>query len=474
MCAVLVVARAFKIDPDTWWHIVVGQQILSTHSWPVTDAYSFTAAGANWMAYEWLAEVVLAFVMGSAGLYGLLGLLIVLASTITLLTYYYAFLRCGDSKSAFVATALTLPFAGVWFTVHPQLFGYAFLLIVLVCLEHFRQGRRWVLWLLPLVFLLWVNTHGTFVFGFLALGVYWACGLVDVRSGSIVADRWPVAARLQMTWVALVSLLACCVTPYGSRLLTYPLELMLWQHEATAKMTSWQPIPLNRWDGKLFLVYVLIFVVALAALRPTLRLEDLTLWLFAVYMTALHTRTLPLFAIVFAPMLAELLARWIPPYEPEKDQHVLNVLVIAALTLCAINALPSQDTLEETVRRVFPRAAVDYLRQHSPTEPMFNDLGSGGYLLYARGMDHRVFIDGRLDIYAYTGVLSDYFHITELDPNALELLGKYHIQSCLMPRNAPLVTLLVASPEWRNVYSDGVSTLFVRRQVKVVRTTGER
>src|SRR5580704_11758480 len=37
--------RSFQIDPDLWWHIKVGEDILATHRWPTTDAYSFTVAG---------------------------------------------------------------------------------------------------------------------------------------------------------------------------------------------------------------------------------------------------------------------------------------------------------------------------------------------------------------------------------------------------------------------------------------------
>src|SRR5271154_5161903 len=50
--AALFGARERLPDPDTWWHIAVGQHILDTHSWPTTDPYSFTATGVHWIAYE--------------------------------------------------------------------------------------------------------------------------------------------------------------------------------------------------------------------------------------------------------------------------------------------------------------------------------------------------------------------------------------------------------------------------------------
>src|SRR5215469_5638544 len=38
--------RIFHVDPDVWWHIKVGQDILRTHHWPTSDSYSFTVSGA--------------------------------------------------------------------------------------------------------------------------------------------------------------------------------------------------------------------------------------------------------------------------------------------------------------------------------------------------------------------------------------------------------------------------------------------
>ena len=43
----LVGVRLRTPDPDTWWHIAVGQRILDTHKWPTSDPYSFTASGMH-------------------------------------------------------------------------------------------------------------------------------------------------------------------------------------------------------------------------------------------------------------------------------------------------------------------------------------------------------------------------------------------------------------------------------------------
>ena len=78
---------------------------------------------------------------------------------------------------------------------------------------------------------------------------------------------------------------------------------------------------------------------------------------------------------------------------------------------------PSREQLETAIAREFPVKAVEYLRRHSVAGPMWNDPGWGGYLLWALGPDHKVFIDGRLDFYEHAGVLSDFIHIVKLEPD---------------------------------------------------------
>ena len=188
--AVFVAGSIFSVDPDLWWHIRVGQEILSTHHWPTTDPYSFTVAGQPWIAYEWLGEVLFGGIARIAGLQGLMALLIVLASAVILALYGYTTLRSGNSKAGFVACAVLYALTTPFFSMRPQMLGYFFLILTLIALERFRQGKPRFLWFLPLVFLLWVNTHGSFIIGLGTIFVYWLAGLKKFELGGIEARQW--------------------------------------------------------------------------------------------------------------------------------------------------------------------------------------------------------------------------------------------------------------------------------------------
>lgn len=461
--AVFAASRAFLVDPDVWWHIKVGQAILATHHLPTTDIYSFTASGQPWITPEWLGEVLLASVFRVAGVRGLYVLLVVLGSAIILGLCRLATIRSGNSKAGIAAAAALLLLAYTCYSVRPQMMGYVFLIVTMIALEMFRRGRKWALWVLPPLFLVWVNTHGSWIIGLGALFVYWVCGLWEFRLGSIEAKRWSANERGRISLAFVLCFIAVMVTPYGTKLAGIPFRFAFGLPLNTAGIEEWLPMPFNLPIGKIFLVLVLGFFLAQMALGLRWRLAELVLLFGGTVMACLHARFVLIFVSFFAPALAVVLAQWLSPYSRAKDKYILNAILMASVVAGMVRYFPSQAELEQKVAERFPVKAVEYLRSHAVPRPMFNAYFFGGYLVDALGPQQKVFIDGRGELYEPSGVFNDYLRVTNLAPDGLDVLRRYGIQSCLLQRNEPLASVLAALPEWREVYSDETSALFVRR-----------
>ena len=455
--------RNFSVDPDVWWHIKVGATLLSTHRFPTMDPYSFTSAGSPWIAYEWLGESLLGAVERAWGLSGLMALDLVLTAAILFALYVLATLRSGNSKAAFITCAVFLPLVYPSCTLRPQMLGYFFLVLSLIILERFRQGHTGALWFLPPLFLVWVNIHGSFVIGLFALGVYGASGLVDIHWGGVASRLWTSAERLRLELVALLTLIALTITPYGTEVCLYPVNMAFSQPVNVANIVEWQSIKFDAFFGKLFLVLVLSFVLAQVTLRLTWRLAELVLLFSGVVAACLHLRFLLLFVPFCAPLLAVVVARWVPPYEPAQDKPAMNAILMTLVVATIIGLFPSRAGLKTIMEKDWPVQAVAYLRQHPAPQPMYNTYAYGGYLIWQMSDVNKVFIDGRTDIYERTGVLADYLSISRLDFPAPFLLNAYNVQSCLLDRKDTLVTLLNASPEWEKIYGDPITVLYVRR-----------
>jgi hypothetical protein len=317
--------------PDIWWQIVAAEGILSTGTWPTTDSYSFTASGSKWIAYQWLADVAMALAARFGGLAALMALLIVLSVTLLLLLYYYAYLRSRDALAASLACGLLLPGTALAFMLRPQLFGYIFLLIALIWLERFRQGRTKRLWILPPLFLVWVNTHGTFPLGLLALGFYWVGGLVEFRLGFVAGGFWTLDQRRHLAVVFLLCVLVLSLTPYGAKLAAYPLEIAFLQPVNVSAIEERQPLPVDLYWGKLILVLLLFFFFAQLFWPLTYRVEEIGLLLVSVYATFVPRRMVVFLVLVFAPLLAALLARWVPRRLAGKERPAFNLASLALI-----------------------------------------------------------------------------------------------------------------------------------------------
>src|SRR5258708_23347536 len=111
--AVFLLKRSFFVDPDMWWHLKTGELILSTHRWATTDPYSYTSAGAPWLASEWLGEVLLTAAYRLGWRQGLEALLIVLGSGVMVGLYPFATLRFRNCKAAFFISVPLIFFATV-------------------------------------------------------------------------------------------------------------------------------------------------------------------------------------------------------------------------------------------------------------------------------------------------------------------------------------------------------------------------
>jgi len=459
--AACAAARLNFPDPDTFWHLAVGERILQERKVPTTDVYSFTASGKTWLATEWLGEVVMAQAARWGGPPAATVLLWGLASAFFLLLYSLALLRSGSAWAAFLACLAVLPLAATLLTLRPQLIGHSFLLLLLIALERFRQGSARSLFLLPVLFLIWVNTHGSFFLGLCVLAGYGIAGLVpSFRVGGIVSLPWTADQRRRLFVVLVLCVVVLPLTPYGVRLATYPLEVAFLQPVNVAIVSEWQPMNFGfRW-GQIFLAMLLVLLVAEAALRPEQRLEQFGLLLTAATAACLHRRFALLFIVVFAPYLAALLARWLP-VRSTPGRPVQKVITALGTAVVLVVMFPSRQAIDQAVAQRYPAGAVRYLREHRIGGFLLNTYTWGGYLIWAFEGERKVFVDGRADLYEYAGVLSDYHDIRQLRSTAPALLDRYGVGACLFDRESALVTYLVAA-RWTPVYHDDMSVLLVK------------
>ena len=454
-------ARLRLSDPDMWWHLKLGEIIWKTHSIPTVDLFSFTTNHQASIPQEWLAQVSIYCAYHVGNLTGLMLWLCLVTTTLLIAGYGLCAIYSGNVKVAFVG-ALTIWFFGsVGISIRPQLIGYLFLIIELLLIR-FGQNRdpRWFFGL-PVLFLVWVNCHGSFFLGLVVAAIFLFASFFNFQAGSLVAPRWDPRCRWMLAVALMLSVAALFVNPDGLKLILYPINTIFHQPLGLSNVEEWKQTEISDPRGIGLLALLLCSFLLAIIRRSELYWHELLLLIPATWLGLGHRRLLFVFGILAAPIISRQLSSFWNGYDAEKDRIWPNAVLIGVLLLTTVLVFPNRQSLENQVEKQNPVEAVEFIKTHNLEGPMLNAYPFGGYLIWAMP-EHPVFVDGRADIYEWSGVLADYLNWGSLtsDPNLL--LQKYKINFCLLSSDSPMVRVLLLLHEWRIIYSDDKSVILVR------------
>ncbi len=475
-------AIALLGDGDAGWHIRLGEMFLANGHLPTTDPFSFTMAGKQWFAWEWLADVILGIAHQLDGLQGVVLLAgAVIALTSSMLLRYMLWLRV-NVVIAILSMLLICSVSSVHWLARPHMFTWGFLIATLWLLEADRRKQTWKVWLLVPMGALWTNLHGGWVALIVTTGIFAAgAGLEDIWSRA-QKEGWkfylPSSAKRYLLLCGLC-LAATVVNPYGfelhSHVGSYLQSDFILDHVQEFQSPRFRTESMRVLEGMIFAAFfVAAFMVRRGEfVRPLL----MAAWAHACLTSVRHA---PLFAIVAVPYialevtrliqtasksgwsLAQVLADLGKDYGAEggrasEQGPALGWLPIAGMVFVAmtLNSRSGEERWKAAFPAVrFPTVAVEALGDRLSGQRVLTSDQWGDYLIYRLFPNYRTFIDGRSDFYA-PEIRDDYVSILGSDWKSEELLTKYDFQAALLPLDWALTTALKQSPRWQVVYDDG-------------------
>lgn len=249
--AFLLACRGF-IDPDFWWHLKSGEWILQHRQVPDLDPFTYASADRPWIDLHWLFQCLIAEVHAFGGIRGV----VVFHALVAAASIGIGVAGRNPGSAGVIVTLCWLPallVAANRFLIRPELLSLLYLAVFLAVLSRLDDRPRLV-WILPFVQLLWVNSHGLFIFGPIVLGL-WLAARVAQAGASPQSD--PSGTPDRRSWwksIGLVAVLVgivCLLNPYGLRGALFPLELY-------AKVTSGDnPYKQRIWEFQTPAVYFL-------------------------------------------------------------------------------------------------------------------------------------------------------------------------------------------------------------------------
>lgn len=476
---------------DMWWTLAAGRYIVEHRTLPHEDVFSYTYAGAPWFNPEWLAQVVYYEVFRSFGGTGLAAFKLVVVAALLLLATWVAWRRSGSLLFACVAAVAAIYVCRPYFDIRAQLFMFVGIVALLAIVEEFRRGgAAWAVALLAVVMLLWVNLHGSFVYGLGVLVLLAGSEISKSRFG--LPDRpMPIERARRLAGGVLVAAVACLLNPHGVRALTFPFGLLAEDRQWRLEIFEWQPPvlfeaqPFNpAFFGYFFVAQVLLAVATLLWARRRVDVGDLVLVVVTGAMAFTARRFVPLFALVAIPFMATSLAllrdrvRTRPADAPElsRASGAWAVVILCATSLVLVGSrfvAHARQTFASglfegmTGADFFPRGAVEFLRQNPLPGRLFHLYSWGGYLMYW-APDRKVFIDNRGMLVYPMSFFLEQKSVAVGDPAWNDVLDRHGVELVLWPSSGLeggrlgglLLQRLRQSPTWQCVYDDAHGAVF--------------
>jgi tetratricopeptide (TPR) repeat protein len=482
-------------DPDAFTHLALGRELVQQGGWPAHEPFAFASPGAPYYNPEWLFDVVFFLAQLAAGTAGV----VLLKASIIALAVGILWLdsRSWGESAAVRPTGLLVRAAVLTvvvvmmrhrFVERPDIALMVFLAFTLYALNAYvSAGRRWI-FLLPLVQLVWANTHPSVVVGLMPFAAVLGGG-VALRVGTWLAQRWwrptratiPTWGQLGVVTVVLAGvLLVSIANPYrlDPLLLPFTLADQPWFRQEVLEL---QPPRPATWPGPFvmtaFLLLSLLGTVTRLPLIPGLAaLPFVRLGLSAV-------RFVFLLELVAAPILARALTVLTSAARGPLLRRLLLGGAVAAAGLAAITAgvtgagvgpladprkVPGFGVNERWV----PEGALRYLDARGVEGRLFNAFHFGGYIEWRDFPRRAPIIDGR-------GLgppsLLEEIHFARVYPAHLaRLQGRFALDAAVMDYPTysgdavedvlgPDADSALASPEWALVYWDDVALVYLRR-----------
>ena len=472
-------------DGDTGWHVRTGEWILANGRIPHQDIFSYTRAGQPWFAWEWLWDVMFAWLHQRGGMAAVVLASILIVCVTSALLFRLVLRTCGNPLLAITIMFFVTGGTAIHWLARPHLFTMLFTVIFCSILERVKDGNVRLVWWLPALTILWTNLHGGFFVGIALAGTYAAGEIADALF-TADKDQRSRSLRKSVPYLAAAagSFVVTFINPYTYHLHGHIIEYLTDKYQYK-NIVEFQSFDFHHPVAAFFEPMLILGLAAAVWHLYHKRYVYSILVAGWAHLALVVVRNEPIFMIVAAPPVAMMLqsllqelpgknvAAWIRAGAAKLEKFAadfgstdsiarLHLTSAAALGLLialfyAPNA-PAQCRAEYDVKR-YPAKAIDVLRSAGSPKIIFTDDEWGDYLIYRLYPSNKVFIDGRSDFYG-TPFNEKYLSVMNVRYDWEKNLGQYHVNTILLSPNAPLAGTLKESRHWRAIYDDGVAIVF--------------
>ncbi len=464
-------------ETDVWQHLLVGKAIWQLGHVPTTQLWSWPSYGDPEVNSAWLFRATIWPVWSLGGVWGLYAWRWV--TTLLAFGALWAAARAMGARgfAALIALIACVLVYRLRSQIRPETLVAALLALELWILETRRHGGRDRTAWIPLIALVWANTHLSWFLGLVLIGIHWLAAQV-AASRRRPGDVGPEPRPNRLLVIALLSFAVSFLNPFGWRALWQPFDFALhWRGEPMFQaIGELQRLPLHalRWSGVAFLLVLWPVLILWRGVRRGWDVVEVLLCLVFITLACSSLRFLGYLSLVALPYLARDLDAWVSARRwPAWSAPPWRRAALAAAA-CVALGLPDWSAGGTGIgigldMRYIPERACDFMAAHGVRGRGFNHFHTGGYMLW-RFWPERERLPfatihpealRREDRLGYESARTQAAGFRALD-------DRHHFDYALLYRRQLggdlLLDELDADPGWALVFLDDVGAIYVRRE----------
>ena len=451
------------VTADLGRHIENGKMLFENSAILSTNFYSYTNPDFQVVNHHWGSGLIFFIIWKLFGFVGV-HLFFILVSFLTL----GVFMLHGKSYAGWGVTGL-VTLGTIWLLaerteIRPEILSYLFAGLFFLILSHYP--RRW--YLLPIIGIIWVNTHIYFLLGLLIIGAFLLESLLVKRE-----------EFFKLFKVFIATLLAMFINPFGIKAFTAAISIFnnygyrLAENQSVLFMEKLMSDPVFVIFKIVFTTLVISFVWAFWKEPRAIRLSNFFIACGLSIMAWFAIRNLALFGLFSIPLICANIVIILPNLRENKILMCWSIfLSCVAFIFSIIFTLPKYFPYWHSFGLGLEErndVSTKFFIEQNIKGPVFNNYDIGGYLIFYLYPRERVFVDNRPEAYPVSFFQDVYIPMQENDEIWQKELSQYKFNSIVFsyhdatPWGQAFLFARIKDPDWAPVFVDSRVLIFLRR-----------
>jgi len=387
-------------DQDLGRHIKLGEIITQNKNVPKVNLFSYTNPDFPFVNTHWLFGVIAYLFNQGLGLQAF-----VVLKVIIFITSVWLILKIVPKQNS----ALLLPIGFIFLHVlrerlelRPEIFSFLYTCLTYFILESFLKKPTKLIYLLPIIQLIWINTHIYFFVGLLIQLIFITHLVYLGLRSKVLGNKLKILAG-----VFTLSFILSLINPNGLNGLLYPLKVnQNYGYTIVENQTMFLLESINFHDPNFIFVKasLLLIIISLAFtfFKKEFVVKNILLSLAGLGLALLNVRSFPYLVFLSLPaVLQNFGSIKVNNLTKTIAFFTVGILLLESLFYISGEYYKSRDDSHEIGFKIEERVkgAMNFVINNNLENPIFNNFDIGSYIFYRGYPKYKVFVDGRPEAY---------------------------------------------------------------------------